>query len=294
LTKQLKLVLTGLAYLPEAYAYERYLRARGWSVEFVSRQNDVDARDLAIRFMGFEPWWRGLSGRRVIHEYHSRSTGKLAAIKDQSKTRLNVKPIGRIFLNDYVRQGFPFSDPIPEIYRDMAVDEAFYQVDRNTRKIYDVVYCGSIGYRQGVVDAVQKLDRMGISVLLIGGVNDASAKILERMRHVTVHGRATREQIPPLFAQARFGLNFTPDVRPLNRQTSTKTLEYMAAGLGVISNRYAWSQEFEARTGASFVWFEDLRSRADLDRPISAVDMSAYSWETVLDRVGFENFLLRV
>jgi hypothetical protein len=57
-------------------------------------------------------------------------------------------------------------------------------------------------------------------------------------------GPVSRDQLPEIYKNARFGLNYTPDIYPYNVQTSTKTLEYLASGLGVISNKYKWSEFF--------------------------------------------------
>lgn len=40
-------------------------------------------------------------------------------------------------------------------------------------------------------------------------------------------GPVNRDQLPEIYKNARFGLNYTPDIYPYNVQTSTKTLEYL-------------------------------------------------------------------
>lgn len=45
-----------------------------------------------------------------------------------------------------------------------------------------------------------------------------------------------------------------PDQLPYTRQTSTKLLEYCAAGLRVVSTDYAWVREFEQQHEARFAY----------------------------------------
>jgi hypothetical protein len=90
--------LSTSAYTPEAYAYEKYLKAMGHEVQL---DYDLDPNnDINIHFMGTRPFWKSSKGRALeIHEYQSLSTPPYAKLKNYSKRIINKKPVGRIFLN---------------------------------------------------------------------------------------------------------------------------------------------------------------------------------------------------
>ena len=105
------------AYTPEAYAYEAYLKERGYQVQLdysLDPNNDVN-----IHFMGVRPFWEKKEGRAVeIHEYQSLSTPPYASFKNLIKKAINEKPQGRIFLNEFVKDSellYPASSAIPAI-----------------------------------------------------------------------------------------------------------------------------------------------------------------------------------
>ena len=64
----------------------------------------------------------------IIHEYASLSTGMLPKLKNKVKESINSKPNLRIYLNKYVKEGMGFHDDIDYVYRDMGVDDIFFQI----------------------------------------------------------------------------------------------------------------------------------------------------------------------
>ena len=92
------------------------------------------------------------------------------------------------------------------------------------------------------VPLLQALGQAGLSLLLVGDVLPALQERLATLGHIQSTGRVPQDQVPAQLLRARAGLNLMPDVLPLSEQTSTKMLEYLALGLPVISNSYAWAQ----------------------------------------------------
>lgn len=241
----------------------------------------IDIRSLAIDD----------NRQRIVHEYHSLSTPPFAKLKDRAKRLLNRQPNGRIFLNDRVRDALDFRDSVPSITREMGFDKGFLAPSCSS-KDFDIVYCGSINNRSGLVDTLLRLDRMGLRILVIG---ECDAKIAARasdFQNVIFTGRLSREEVFREIKRARFGLNYTPDIAPFNFQTSTKTLEYIAAGLGVISNRYAWAYEFSRARNIHFLWLDENFRVRDLEEfKFPRVDISDLEWDAVLARAGLDRFL---
>lgn len=279
--------LSKFAYTPESYAYEKYLSAAGHTVQ-LSYDLDPD-NDINIFFMGTRPFWKKQEGRAVeIHEYQSLSTPPYAKLKDFSKKIINRKPSGRIFLNDFVCKGLNFEDNISCIYRDMGVDDALYQTP-SENPLYDIIYCGSVAGRVGLIEALLKLAK-NYKVVVVGKVSEQEQMLLQ-VGNITLLGQVSRDQLPEIFRNARFGLNYTPDIYPFNIQTSTKTLEYLASGLGVISNRYRWMEGFSELHNLDVVWMDDTVPNVDVNIDKCDFGFSIYSWDNVLKNSKLLEFL---
>lgn len=280
------------AYTPEAYAYEKYLKNLGHHVQLdyeLDPNNDVN-----IYFMGTRPFWKKAECRAIeIHEYHSLSIPPYAKLKDFSKKIINRKPGGRIFLNNFVHQALSFPDNIPYIYRDMGVDEAFFQKP-SENPIYDIIYCGSISGRKGLVEILLKLSQ-NYKIIVVGRASKQEQELLQ-VKNITLTGVVSREALPEIYRNCRYGLNYTPDIYPFNAQTSTKTLEYLASGLGVISNKYFWSEYISNEIGKDFIWLDKLmldeKEVKVLNKFSNEFDVNNYSWHRILEKCKFNDFLL--
>lgn len=282
------------AYTPEAFAYEKYLNDLGHQVQ-VDYNLDPN-NDINIHFMGTMPFWKKSIGRaKEIHEYQSLSTPPYAKLKNFSKKLINNKPNGRIFLNNFVHEHLFFEDKVPFIYRDMGVDENLFQKP-NENPDYDIVYCGSVSGRSGLIETLLNLAK-SYKVLVVGKLTIEDRDLL-KCKNITLIGAVNRELLPEIYRNARFGLNYTPDVYPYNIQTSTKTLEYLASGLKVISNRYEWAEYFFKKINYQPFW---LSSDTTLDitksKNLNSFNYSIikdYSWENILFHSDFEFFLREV
>lgn len=282
------ITLSKYAYTPEAYAYEKFLKKNGHQVQL---EYELDPNnDVNIYFMGNRPFWKKKEGRAIeIHEYQSLSTPPYAHFKNFTKKIVNKRPNGRIFLNEFVHRDLSFGDNIPYIYRDMGVDEALFQRP-SENPLYDIVYCGSIAGRNGLIEVLRRLAE-NYKVVVIGHVSDLELPLLKH-ENITILGRVERKDLPEIYRNCRFGLNFTPDIYPFNIQTSTKTLEYLASGLGVISNRYYWSENLFRKLKYTPLWIDnnfliDNYSHINLD-------LSHLSWNNILLNCNFENFIMSV
>lgn len=278
--------LSKFAYTPEAYAYEKYLKKLGHQIQ-LDYELDPD-NDINIYFMGTRPFWKKNEGRAIeIHEYQSLSTPPYAQFKNFAKKIVNKQPSGRVFLNEFVHRNLSFSDNIPYIYRDMGVDETLFQ-SPSKNPLYDIVYCGSIAGRNGLIEVLRRLAG-NYKVVVVGQVSDLERSFLKH-ENITILGRVERSDLPEIYRNARFGLNYTPNIYPFNIQTSTKTLEYLASGLGVISNRYYWSEEFFRNLKYTPLWIEgDLSLQENHEQKL---DFSSFSWSNILNDCKFEEFIL--
>ncbi len=192
-------------------------------------------------------------------------------------------------MNEFVHRDLSFSDNIPYIYRDMGVDEALFQ-SPSENPLYDIVYCGSIAGRNGLIEVLRRLAR-NYKVVVVGQVSDLESSLLKH-ENITILGRVERKDLPEIYRASRFGLNFTPDIYPYNIQTSTKTLEYLASGLGVISNKYKWSEHFFSKIQYTPVWLCGTNlslENISFFETIPSID--SYSWTNILHKCKLESFL---
>ena len=286
--------LSQYAYTPEAYAYEKYLQELGHQVQLdyeLDPNNDVN-----IYFMGVRPFWKKKEGRAIeIHEYQSLSTPPYAQFKNFAKKIVNKQPSGRVFLNEFIHRDLSFSDNIPYIYRDMGVDEALFQ-SPSENPLYDIVYCGSIAGRNGLIEVLRRLAG-NYKVVVVGQVSDLERSLLKH-ENITILGRVERKDLPEIYRNARYGLNFTPNIYPYNIQTSTKTLEYLASGLEVISNKYKWSELFFNEINYQPVWLDDFEFLKTIEMDSRLIEsfplIYRYAWKNILYDSKFDVFLREI
>lgn len=264
------------AYLPELAAYAEHLQTLGHAVQMHTQAQTVPDDAAAV-------WWlcgrvpsgqaQRLAAAMHVHEYASASVAPLAWLKDRAKQWGQPVPDFRVFQSDWVRQRLGFRDAVPWALRDMGVPAHFLTAQVQQPPEFDLVYLGEMSRLQHFVPLLRTLGQAGLSLLLVGDVPDALQKVLQAALtgpgrlHAT--GRVPQTEVPQHLLRARCGLNLMPDVLPLNEQTSTKMLEYLAVGLPVISNPYAWARraaqahadrvQFVSAQAPTALWQQALR-----------------------------------
>lgn len=283
------------AYTPEAFAYKKYLIQQGHNVELdyeLDPNNDVN-----IFFMGVRPFFHKKDNKaKVVHEYQSLSIQPFAKIKDMVKFYINEKPDGRIFLNKNISNVYNFKDNKPFIYRDMGVSDLYFQkASRNAH--YDIVYCGSLSNRGGIDSIFLNIAKQGFKLVIIGEASNEFRGRFSLYNNVTFLGRMDAEEIAEVYRNSRFGLNYTPDIYPFNIQTSTKTLEYLASGLILITNKYFWVDQFCQSINYNPIYLDEFGSILSLDvDDIKKCEFNfdEYRWNSILKKNNFELFLIKI
>ncbi len=271
--------VTSKAFLPESYAYRDYFRQHGFACDFVEKGSpDALHYDAIVLFHGLHPFWCKYP-KFIIGEYHSLSTGSYSRIKDLVKRLINVRANLYIFLNEEVRKKLWFSKNTDYLTRSMGYNKADFEEFKSQNKVFDIVYCGS--YREGLYAELTRLADMGASIALVGPENPI------KHENITSFGRKIPKEARKIIAQAKYGLNYTPDVFPLNIQDSTKVIEYCAAGLGVITNRYQWVNAFEKQRHANFLSLESIRDISGIaEYEFIVPDVTDLSWDTLMEKSG--------
>ncbi|MFH4557757.1 hypothetical protein [Vibrio diabolicus] len=291
------LVRSNNAFLPENIAYKKYFESKvGYQVREFNTVEDADKNtDIIIFHCGFFPFWKKVESP-LLMEYHSLSTTRYPKIKNILKRILNKKGSGYIFLSNVVRKGFFFSKKTNYRIRGMGYDETVIHKNLFREKQFDFIYMGTTS-RSGVKETIIKLASLGFTVAIVGNSRgeeefykgDLSDK-------VTCFGKMKQDEALSIAATCRYGLNYTPDIYPLNIQDSTKVIEYCALGLNVVTNYYPWVKEFELKNGANFLDLEALLNNPRIVENFAfcSGNISEYSWTNVLDSADIEGLIKKV
>ncbi|MCB0572491.1 MAG: hypothetical protein KDC66_22135 [Phaeodactylibacter sp.] len=280
-------------HAPEIQAYTRFFARYGVACQ-VFYQNDAKllrGYDIEWRLMGLDTAPRQ-SGRMKIHEYASLSSPPFGRWKDRIKKVANVQPDLRIFLSPTVKKLSQMGDDVPFVFRDMGVAPEFFAPCPEGEKTYDLVYSGNLDAERRPRTYIRALYRHWpeCRLLLLGSISEGLRSWLRRYPLAHAQGRVPYWQVPGYLCQARFGLNLIPDVYPLNVQTSTKLLEYCAAGLPVASTPYAWLSAFERETGARFFilskTLDNLKPEALGAFGHRLPSLQGRTWDTVITHSG--------
>ncbi|MEU1971759.1 glycosyltransferase [Microbacterium sp. NPDC019599] len=288
-------ILPRESHAPELYALQEYLDEKGGmqldlmpEVEAASTDS-LAGYDAVYMKMGFAPRWRPASIPE-IHDYSSASTGGLNRGKDLIKSNLSRRPALRSFLSEPVRRCFSFRDDVPHILRDMGVPDRFVSAGmaRTDAHEYDLLYAGSITEARDSAELFRAVERSGLTILAVGHPQPTILEEFRSSRQVTFTGSVPYRDIPSFAAKCRFGVNYTPDIRPYRFQTSTKVLEYLALGLPVVTNDYLWVRQFESDTGARMARLAHigLLDKKTLDFDFKIPKMTEFSWRAVFERAG--------
>lgn len=269
--------VTNNAFLPEAYAYRDYFIEKGFKCDFVNKGDPILLDyDCVLLFHGFHPFWKKYP-KFIIGEYNSLSTGRYNRVKDLVKRLINVRPTFYIFLSEDVRKKIWFPESANYLTRSMGYSKADFEAYQSEAKEFDVVYCGSC--RPGLITEIKSLADMGLSIALVG-----PEEVIQH-KNITSFGRKTPQESKKIIAKAKYGLNYTPDIFPLNIQDSTKVIEYCAANIGVITNRYEWINKFEKSRSGKFLTLDNIKSRMDVESfDFITPDVSDLEWNDLLNK----------
>ncbi|WP_019615913.1 hypothetical protein [Psychromonas ossibalaenae] len=284
------------AFYPENKAYKQYLELKfGYIVKEFENISEADKySDLIIFHCGFLPFWIKTK-TPIIMEYHSLSVTKFPKFKNILKRVLNRKGDAYIFLSEVVQNGFYFNS-LPKdkyIIRGMGVDTSLAN-DNVCEKLYDFIYMGTLS-RTDVKSYILKIAQSGFSII-VAGCSLEDKDFFKENNNVICYGRIQQEELFLLAKKCKYGLNYTPDVYPLNIQDSTKVIEYCALGLKVVTNKYSWVNSFELSTGSQFMNLNDFLSLPssieNFEFKNGCVDK--FGWERILSESKIENLIQTV
>ena len=296
--KRIAILHAGKAILPEIWAYQDFFKNHGYEVEPINTKQDysLEGYDIEWHLMGTDISFRN-NGRIKIHEYISLSTQPFPAVKNGIKRLLNTKPHLRLFGSPIVKRDMGFRDEIPFLFRDAGVAPFFFDAELNASKEFDFVYAGSTHKSRRLNMLLEAFIRYAPenNLLIIGEPSgDIRPEFLSNP-NILYTGRVKYQDVPGLLRKAHFGLNYIPDIYPLNIQRPLKLLEYCAVGLPVVSTSYFWVNQFEKETGARFYKLNQDLSNLNINAinyfEYNIPDISVYSWENIIIESGIVEWL---
>ena len=291
----------GKAFLPELKAYKRFFERLGVStLELHPRERASHFLTVEWHMMGTH-WIKSSQPSVVIHEYASPSTPPLAALKNRIKRWLTRQPDYRLFLNEATRLEMGFKDAVPFGYRDMftPVLPANYQKQKS-ETLYDFLYAGSL-------TADRKPERL-LNLFSNGQLKDYRLLVLSReysilqdkyrsARNITFLGPVPQTELGHYFSQARFGIDYRPNIKPYDIQTSSKLLEYLAYELPVICSSTSWLKSFNQKYGGSFFMLDNDLANFTMEAveafEFKRPDLSSWTFSNQMNRSGILPFLYK-
>lgn len=290
------------AMLPEISAYMRFFEAKGHQTSVCTNAHKAGfIPDVEWYFMGFQGR-RKFSKSILIHEYASASVPPFAGWKDCLKRYFLPTPDFRIYLNEWTKNRLKHRDRVPNGLRDMGVF-VNEQKDQHGLKTssgrYDFIYPGSLypyPYFKNLLQQFATGTLRKHTILILANATVTQREDWKQFSNIHFESPVAPDNLNELLRQARFGLNVRPVGAPFDFQTSTKILEYAAAGLPIVTTDSTWLKQFlSTQGGACYVVKEDFSNLifSDIESyPYVTPRIDGYSWEEQILKSGVYEFLL--
>lgn len=285
------------AFLPEIIAYTEFFSARGINTRVIKpHETDHTDCDVAWYFMGEHR--RRTKQVITIHEYASASIPPFSILKNRIKKFINTTPDYRIFNNDYVLKQFPFNDAIPFGIRNYGIPSGSEFLLPDIQKKFDFVYVGTVGK--------ERRPELLLNCFSDGPLKDKTILVLSRnyaslstayagATNISFQGPIPYKDIYAHIQQARYGINYMPDMVPYNRQTSYKFIDYAACRLPIVTTDYAWVHDFQNNYGGSFFYLQPDFSNFTWENvtgyTYAQPDLSNWTWDKQIRSSGVLEFL---
>jgi hypothetical protein len=285
------------AFLPGLNAYVQFFGERGIQTHMLSPdQLPAQPCDVEWHFMGMHK--RRNKNRVTIHEYASASVPPFSKLKDSLKKLINTTPDYRIFNSEYVQQQINPGDTIPYGFRNCGIPAGNSYLLAHAQKKYDFVYVGTVDKSRKIeplFDCFINGTLKERTLLVITRDHQALDALYKSAPNIIFKGPIPYSDTYLYIQEARFGINYMPDVAPFNQQTSAKFLDYAACQLPVVTSDYAWVRGFQQTYGGNYFYLqpnlENFTWENINDYQYTLPDLSSWTYEKQIINSGVLKFL---
>lgn len=285
------------AFLPGLNAYLQFFAAQGIQTQVMPPSRlHTQPCDVEWHFMGRHV--QRNKHRITIHEYASASVPPFGKLKDSIKKLFNATPDYRIFNSEYVRQQINPTDKIPYGYRNCGIPAGNSFLLPNAPKKYDFVYVGTVDKGRQIAplfDCFVKGALQNRTLLVITRDYQGLDAQYKNAANITFKGPIPYSDTYACMQEARFGINYMPDVAPFNQQTSAKFLDYAACQLPIITSDYAWVRSFQHTYGGHYFYLQPNLQNFTWENVTGGrymqPDLSSWTYEKQIVQSGVLDFL---
>ncbi|MFL5748363.1 MAG: hypothetical protein ACJ751_27060, partial [Niastella sp.] len=217
--------------------------------------------------------------------------------KDRLKKLINATPDYRIFNSEYVRQQINPTDDIPSGIRNYGIPDQVALLPAAEKK-YDFAYVGTVDKSRKIEVLLDRFTSGALkdrTLLMLTRDYDTLASTYAHATNITFKGPVPNHEVYAQMQQARFGINYMPDIIPYNQQTSAKFLDYAACGMPVVTNDYAWVRNFQKQFGGNYFYLhanlENFTWENVNNCHYSLPDLTTWTREKQIKRSGVLDFL---
>lgn len=284
------------AFLPGLNGYVDFFAARGIKTLIIhpSQLSTIQC-DVEWHFMGQH--LRRNKNRVIIHEYASASVPPFGKLKDSLKKLINATPDYRIFNSEYVWQQINPTDNVPFGFRNCGIPGSTALLPTVVKK-YDFVYVGTVdkGRRMELLfDCFTNGPLKNHSLLVLTRNYQEPESIYKSAGNIIFKGPIPFSDLYATIQEARFGINYMPDVAPYNQQASAKFLDYAACQAPIVTSDYAWVRSFQNNYGGHYFYLQPHLENFTWEKVNSfsyaPPDLSSWTYEKQILSSGVLSFL---
>jgi hypothetical protein len=133
------------------------------------------------------------------------------------------------------------------------------------------------------------------TLLVLSKDYEKYAQRYEHYTNIIFKGPVEKNKVADYIRDAKFAINYKPNIEPHSFQTSTKLLEYAACHARVITSDFPWIRDFQKKYGGNYFYLLPDLSNLTWENvnkyEYAFPDLAEWSWEKQIRKSGVLEFL---